>query len=113
MPVFDLTMNIVVFLISIGLAALAGFGLRSRQLVKKNRQIAALEKEMLQVSAEILQVQKEYCELEMKLKNLNIPVIPIRQAAATAVVAVTKEMDPKKDETDASSKDTNISNRTA
>jgi len=41
------------------------------------------------VSAEILQVQKEYCEMEMRLKDMNIPVISIRQAA--------KEEPPKKD----------------
>ncbi|HVW61781.1 MAG TPA: bZIP transcription factor [Puia sp.] len=82
MPVFDFTINIVVFFVSIGLAMLVGFGLRSRQLIKKKRQIAELEKEMLQVSAEILQVQKEYCELEMKLKNLNIPVIPMSNRTA-------------------------------
>lgn len=89
MPLFDLTVNVVVLFILMALAALAGFALRSRQLAKKNRQIASLEKEVIVVSAEILQVQKEFCEMEMKLKDMNIPVISIRQAA--------KEEPPKKD----------------
>jgi hypothetical protein len=89
MPVFDLTINVVVLFILMALAALTGFALRSRQLAKKNRQIASLEKEVVVVSAEILQVQKEFCEMEMKLKDMNIPVISIRQAA--------KEDPPKKD----------------
>ena len=80
MPLFDLTINVIVFLGLIGLAALAGFSLRSRQLAKKKRQIAELEREVLQVSAEILQVQREYCELELKIKDMSSPVISIKQA---------------------------------
>ena len=104
MPEIDLNINIYIFLVSMGLAALVGFGFRSRQLAKKNRQIAALEMEVMQISAEILEVQKEYCQLESKMKDMNIPVISIRQAV--------KEDDLKKDESDASPKK-NISNRTA
>jgi len=95
MPDFDLTINIVVLFVLIGLAALTGFGFRSRQLAKKNRQIAELEKEVMQVSAEILQVQKEYCELELKIKDLNIPVIPMRKGTA-AVVAKDNGEDQEK-----------------
>lgn len=91
MPVFDLTINVVVLFLLMGLAALAGFALRSRQLAKKSRQIATLEKEVLEISAEILQVQKEYCDLELRLKDMNIPVISIKQVA-------TKDEPPKKDE---------------
>jgi hypothetical protein len=80
MPVFDLTINVIVLFVLMGLAALAGFGLRSRQLAKRKRQIVELEKEVIQVSAEILQVQKEYCELELKIKDMSIPVISIKQA---------------------------------
>ena len=111
MPVFDLTINIIVLFVLLVSAMLTGFGLRSRQLAKKNRQIMALEKEVMQVSAEILQVQKEYCELESRLKNLSIPVIPIKQATAATVV-VAKDHDLQKDVTDTSSRE-NISNRTA
>jgi len=111
MPVFDLTINIIVLFVLLALAMLAGFGLRSRQLAKKDRQIMALEKEVMQVSAEILQVQKEYCELELRFKNMSIPVIPIKQATAATVV-VSKDHDPQKDGTDSSSRE-NISNRTA
>jgi len=109
MPVFDLTINIIVLFVLIAAAVLAGFCLRSRQLAKKNRQIAELEREVMQVSAEILQVQREYCEMELKLKDLSIPVISIRQAAT----AVPKENDPQKDGADTPSRDKNISNRTA
>ena len=81
MPVFDLTMNIVVFLALMAFAVLVGFALRSKQLAKKNREIAALEMEVIQVSAEILEVQKEYIQLESRMKDMSIPVISIKQAA--------------------------------
>jgi hypothetical protein len=81
MLIFDLTINIVVLLILMGLAALAGFAMRSRQLAKKNRQIAELETEVAMVSAEILEVQKEYCQLESRMKDMSPPVISIKQAS--------------------------------
>ena len=82
MPSIDLTINVFILMALIGLAALSGFGLRSHQLAKKQRQIMELEKEVLQVSAEILTVQKEYCEMEMRLKDMSIPVISIKHAVA-------------------------------
>lgn len=106
MPVFDLNIDIYIFLLLIGLAALGGFALRSRQLAKKKREIASLEKEVAEVSAEILEVQKEYCQLESRMKDLSIPVISIKQAS--------KDDGPQKEEPDSSSREKkNISNRTA
>jgi len=85
MPVlFDLTMNILTFLASLGLAAFAGFLLRSRQLAKKSRKIIALESEVAEISAEILEVQKEYCQLESKMKDTKdvpSPVVSIKQVS--------------------------------
>jgi len=81
LPLFDVTINILLLCMIIGLAALGGFLWRSRQLKKKDRQINELEKEMLFIHAEILDVQKEYCELESRVKDLAIPVISIKQAA--------------------------------
>ncbi|HVU54313.1 MAG TPA: hypothetical protein VHD83_04625 [Puia sp.] len=82
LPVFDLTMNVITFLASLGLAALLGFLLRSKQLAKKKRQILALESEVAEVSAEILEVQKEYCLLQAKVKEAKdapSPVVSIKQ----------------------------------
>jgi len=81
MPLFDLTINVLVLMTLIGLAGMSGFWLRSGQLAKKQRQIKELEKEVMQVSAEILNAQKERCELESRLKDMSIPVISIKQAA--------------------------------
>ena len=79
---FDLTMNVLTFLVSLGLAAFAGFLLRSRQLAKRNRQIASLEREVADASAEVLEVQKEFCLLQSKMKDakdIPSPVVSIKQ----------------------------------
>ena len=81
MPLFDITINILVLFAIIGLAIAIGFAWRSRQLIKKNKRIAELEMEMLDVHAEILDVQKEYCNLETRMKELAIPVISMKKAA--------------------------------
>jgi hypothetical protein len=79
MPDFDLSIDIYVLAALLALAMLAGFLLRSRQLAKKKRQIVRLEREMMEAHAELLETQKDYCELEMKVKEEDSPVIPIKK----------------------------------
>jgi hypothetical protein len=73
MPTFDITLNIYIFLLIIGLAGLLGALPRSRQLAKKQRKIAALEREMVQAHAELLENQREFCELETRMKEVDNP----------------------------------------
>ena len=61
-------------------SALVGFIFRSSQINSLKKRVGELEKEMLQNHAEILTLQKENCELSDKLKNSNVPVIPISGA---------------------------------
>jgi hypothetical protein len=93
MPLFDISINVLLFIVLIGLSVWSGFAFRSRQLAKKCRQIAALEREMLELNAEVLAVQKESCELEARLQQLTIPVIPINQAAKDDILEK-KELKP-------------------
>ena len=79
MPVFDVSINILLVLPLLILAALAGFLVRSRQFGRKKRQINELEKEMMQAYAELLDTQKDYCELKARLKDEDSPVISIKE----------------------------------
>jgi hypothetical protein len=79
MPDFDLSIDIYVLAGMLALAMLAGFLLRSRQLGKKKRQIMQMESEVLQANAELLEMQKDYCEMELKVKGEDSPVIPIKK----------------------------------
>lgn len=79
MPVFDISINILVMLPLLVIAALSGFLVRSRQLRRQKRQINELEKEMMQAYAELLEAQKDYCELKARLKDEDSPVISIKE----------------------------------
>jgi hypothetical protein len=76
---FDHSLNILFVLMVAGLSCYAGWWWRSRQLKRKQRRILELEHEMMQAHAELLEVQKEYCELESRIRDLAIPVIPLKQ----------------------------------
>lgn len=73
MPNFDITLNIYIFLLIIGLAVVLGYLPRSRQLAKKQRKVMQLEQEMVEAHAEVLENQREYCELEARLKDVANP----------------------------------------
>jgi hypothetical protein len=75
-----ININYLTLLVIILLAAFAGFMLRSAKFRQKITRINRLEKELLQAHAETLASQKEYCDLESRLKDLHIPVIPMIQA---------------------------------
>ena len=79
MPVFDISINILVVLPMLFMAALSGFLARSSQLRRKKRQISELEREMMQAYAELLETQKDYCELKARLKDEDSPVISITE----------------------------------
>lgn len=79
MSVFDVSINILVVLPLMVIAALSGFLVRSGQLRRKKRQINELEKEMMQAYAELLDTQKDYCELKAGLKDEDSPVISIKE----------------------------------
>ncbi len=79
-PTFEISIDIYLFLLFLLVAAAAGFLLRSRQLAKKNRVIAELEKEMMEAHAEVLDTQRDYCELESKVRDVNSPVIAMKNS---------------------------------
>jgi hypothetical protein len=68
-------MNILALLMVILFSILVGYLIQSVVIKQKNKKILRLEKEMLQAHAEILTAQKEYCDLEIRLRDMQIPVI--------------------------------------
>jgi hypothetical protein len=80
MPSFDITLNIYIFLLSLGLSLIVGFWGRSRQLAKKHRRIIQLEQEVHEAYAETLDSQKSYSELAIKYKDLTNPVISMKNS---------------------------------
>ena len=80
LPTFDISINIYILLVVIGAAMLAGFAGRSRLIAKKNRRIAELERDMMQAYEELLDTQRDYCELQLKVKETESPVITMKNS---------------------------------
>lgn len=80
MPYFDITLNVYIFLLSLGISAIIGFWGRSHQLAKKHRRIVQLEQEVLEAYAETLESQKDYSELAIKYQDLTNPVISMKNS---------------------------------
>jgi len=78
MITFDLIINPVVVLVTAIGGGLIGLLLGRVRLAKSRSKILELEKEMMAAHAEILEVQKAYVQLESKLEEHSIPVIPMK-----------------------------------
>jgi len=78
-----LTVNVVWIGLACLVFALAGFFVRSVQIGNLRTKLEEMEKEMLQNHAQILALQKENIQLEDKMKNNPVPVIPITSKEAT------------------------------
>ena len=78
MLAFEFTINIF-WLIPVGIIAfIAGLLYRSLQVAKAKGRVAEINKDLLNAHAEILELHQEKAELEKRLKDSPIPVIPIK-----------------------------------
>jgi len=76
----EFSINIVVLGLLVFFAALAGFSLRYRQLLKYRTKIEELEREILNNYAEILNLEKENTCMESMLQDIQSPVIAMKTA---------------------------------
>jgi len=74
----EFTINIFAFALVILVVALAGFSLRSRQIIKNLSKIEQLERELLNSYSQILDLERENTSLENKLQDIKIPVIAMK-----------------------------------
>ena len=75
---FELIINPIILLAVAIVAALIGFTAGRKRLAKSRSRIMQLEDEMMSSHAEILEIQKAYVKMESRLKELSIPVIPMK-----------------------------------
>jgi hypothetical protein len=78
MLTIEFSLNVLILGLIVGVSAIIGYCIRSRQTTKSRDRIAELEEEMLNNYAEILELQKDYLSMESKLRDFQIPVIPIK-----------------------------------
>jgi hypothetical protein len=74
----EVTINVFVFALVLLAAAIVGYCLRSRQMMKSIAKIEQLEREVLSNYAQILDLEKENTILESKIQDIKIPVIPMK-----------------------------------
>jgi hypothetical protein len=76
----DLSISLLSFLLTTIGAGLLGFALRSRQLKKKQSKVSSLRREMIHNHAYILELEKENVDLELQLRGMKTPVLPLKIA---------------------------------
>jgi hypothetical protein len=74
----EFSINIVTLGLLVFFAALLGFSLRYRQILKCRSKIEKLEREILNNYADILALEKENCGMESRLQDIQIPVISMK-----------------------------------
>jgi hypothetical protein len=74
----EVTLNIYLFAFIVLLAALAGFSIRHRLIVKSRAKIEELEREILNNYEQILELERETYNMEARIQDIKSPVIPIK-----------------------------------
>jgi hypothetical protein len=74
----DFVVNPIVAAAALFIGGFIGFIWGKGKLIKKQSEINRLESEMISSHAEILEMQKAYVKMESRLKELSIPVIPMK-----------------------------------
>ena len=75
---FDWIINPIILLIAGTSGILLGFVIARIKLVQANAKISRLETDLLISNRETLEAQKAFTELEGRLKDQTIPVIPMK-----------------------------------
>ena len=75
---FDYVINPIILFIAIIIGFVAGFGLERGKLAKSESKLRRLEEELMSSHHETLESQHAHAELESRLKNQAIPVIPMK-----------------------------------
>ena len=75
---FDFVINPIILLIAIIAGVILGFGLGRAKLARSQSNLRKLEIELMSSHHETLESQRAFAELESRLKNQAIPVIPMK-----------------------------------
>ena len=78
MLAIQLTWNLLLFPLVAVVGFVIGLAFRSAQVAKVRDRLAELDKDILSAHAEILEMHREKADLEKRLKEPPIPVIPIK-----------------------------------
>jgi hypothetical protein len=94
MVTFEITLNPLIAFAIVLISGCIGFMLKKRRIAKDRNRVNQYEKEMILNHAEILELQKDYINLELKMRELTIPVIPINASIIKEGILQETEMPP-------------------
>ena len=75
---FDYVINPVILLVGGVAGVVLGFGLGRARVARSEAKLRKMEEELLHSHYETLESQHAFAELESRLKNQSIPVIPMK-----------------------------------
>jgi 23S rRNA pseudoU1915 N3-methylase RlmH len=75
---FDLIINPIVLVVAGVIGIIIGYVVAKGMLAKAKSTISRLESDLLACNAETLEAQRAYVELEARLQDQAIPVIPMK-----------------------------------
>ncbi|HEY4285732.1 MAG TPA: hypothetical protein VGN00_01420 [Puia sp.] len=75
---FDYVINPIILFVAIVVGVIIGFGLERGKLARSESKLRKLEEELLRSHHETLESQHAFAELESRLKDQAIPVIPMK-----------------------------------
>jgi cell division protein FtsL len=89
----EVSLNIYLFALILGLSFFVGFAFRARKFFKYRTKIEELEREILNNYAHILDLERETLNMENKMQDIKSPVIAMKASAIEADVSSKKVPD--------------------
>jgi cell division protein FtsL len=89
----EVTLNIYLLALVLGLSVLAGFAFRARMVLKCRAKIEELEREILNNCEHILELERETLNMESQMQDIKIPVITMKTPGKEAEVTSKKVPD--------------------
>jgi cell division protein FtsL len=92
MLIHEVTLNIYLLALIVFLAAVAGFGFRSRLIAKSREKIQELEREILNNYEQILELERETNSMEAQIQDIKSPVIAMKAPAVKEELRTSKKV---------------------
>jgi uncharacterized protein HemX len=88
---FDYVINPIILLIAVVAGVVMGFAFGRGKVAKSESKLRKMEEELLHSHHETLESQQAFAELESRLMNQSIPVIPMKISGNNKEVSKEKE----------------------
>ncbi|MDP4131267.1 MAG: hypothetical protein Q8918_16165 [Bacteroidota bacterium] len=88
----EVTLNIYLLVVIVGLSVLAGFSFRAKMIVKSRNKIQELEREILHNYEQILELERETLNMEVQMQDIKSPVIAMKAPSGNEEMRISKKV---------------------